>query len=398
MKQFLRIDNLIIMVIIFVFMWLFTLIPFKLIFLDPVTKSLADFELYDVVFSKIREEQQVDTNIVLINIRQLDRRGIAHQIALVNSYEPKVIGLDALFLERRDTLTDNLLALAFSQCKYLVIASKLSNFLEEENCYDSLVLPEPIFREHAKTGFANLPTSGVNARTIRMFQPEAQLRDGVASSFATEIVKLYDERAYIELFQRENSFETINYRGNFNKFYLLDFVDLRNAEIDLSFLKDKIVLLGYIGPSVAQKDLEDIYFTPLNSNYAGRSYPDMYGVVIHANIISMILNRNYINVMPMWLSFILAFLLCYCNVFLVKLIYENITDYYGGLVKLLIFFQMILSLIFTVQIFHFMHYKISLTIALIAIVLTPSSVVLYEKLFKNYAKSYNQKRKSKRIK
>ena len=157
-------------------------------------------------------------------------------------------------------------------------------------------------------------------------------------------------------------------------------------------------MLGYIGPSVAQKDLEDIYFTPLNSNYAGRSYPDMYGVVIHANIISMILNRNYINVMPMWLSFILAFLLCYFNVFLVKLIYENITDYYGGLVKLLIFFQMILSLIFTVQIFHFMHYKISLTIALIAIVLTPSSVVLYEKLFKNYAKSYNQKRKSKRIK
>jgi CHASE2 domain-containing sensor protein len=228
-----------------------------------------------------------------------------------------------------------------------------------------------------------------------MFQPVAKLKDGAAVSFAAEIVKLYDERAYIDLFKRDNKFETINYRGNFNKFILLDFHDLHKPDIDLSFIKDKIVLLGYIGPSVAQKDLEDIYFTPLNENYAGRSYPDMYGVVIHANIISMILGRNYINTMPLWLSFILAFILCYLNVYLIKMIYENITDYYGGLVKLLIFFQMLLSLIFTVQIFHFFNYKISLTVALIAIVLTPSSVVLYLKLFKNYAITYTQKRKSK---
>jgi CHASE2 domain-containing sensor protein len=398
MKQFLRIDNLIITVIIFVFMWLFTLIPFKLIFLDPITKSLADFEMYDVVFSKIREEQQVDTNIVLINIRQLDRKGIAQQIALVNNYQPKVIGVDALFLERRDTLSDNLLALSFSFCSNLVLASKLNNFIEDLKCYDSLVLPHPLFMNYANTGFANLPTNNVNSKTIRMFKPTAILKNGLASSFSAEVVKAFDKSAYLELFKRGNAAETINYRGNFNKFYLLDYADLNSSAVDLSFIKDKIVIMGYIGPSVAQKDLEDIYFTPLNENYAGRSYPDMYGVVIHANIISMILNRNYINVMPKWLSFLLAFLMCYVNVYLVRLIYENITDYYGGLVKLLISFQMILSLIVTVQIFHMLNYKISLTIALIAIVLTPSSVVFYEKLFKNYAKSYKKKIKAKKIK
>ena len=70
------------------------------------------------------------------------------------------------------------------------------------------------------------------------------------------------------------------------------------AKADLSFIKDKIVLLGFMGINLNDKTFEDIFFTPLNERYAGKSFPDMYGVVIQANIISMILNKKYINTMP----------------------------------------------------------------------------------------------------
>jgi CHASE2 domain-containing sensor protein len=70
--------------------------------------------------------------------------------------------------------------------------------------------------------------------------------------------------------------------------------------------------MGYMGESFkAPPDLEDIYYTPMNQTLAGRSLPDMHGIVIHANIIHMILARDYINLMPAWLSIILAFITCY---------------------------------------------------------------------------------------
>ncbi len=65
------------------------------------------------------------------------------------------------------------------------------------------------------------------------------------------------------------------------------------GNVDPSALKGKIALLGYANDN--PNDIEDKKFTPMNAKFAGKSVPDMNGIVVHANIISMALDGNYIN-------------------------------------------------------------------------------------------------------
>jgi CHASE2 domain-containing sensor protein len=52
--------------------------------------------------------------------------------------------------------------------------------------------------------------------------------------------------------------------------------------------------LGFLGEIIGDYVPGDIFFTPLNKKIIGRSLPDMYGVVVHANIIKMILDKEFI--------------------------------------------------------------------------------------------------------
>ena len=66
-------------------------------------------------------------------------------------------------------------------------------------------------------------------------------------------------------------------------------------------------------PLGSRTTLEDLHFTPLNRKQIGRSLPDKYGLVIQANILSMMLHRDYITPTPRWLEVLLAFGVCYCQ-------------------------------------------------------------------------------------
>ena len=159
----------------------------------------------------------------------------------------------------------------------------------------------------------------------------------------------------------------------------------QNSKLD--FIEDKIILMGFLGNSLTQKSLDDIYFTPLNPVYAGRSNPDMYGAVIHANIVSMILNKTYIDEIPFWVSAILAFIVCYFNVVYIRNVRKKLTDYYGGIAKLIISIQTVIILFINVQVFLIFQYKMSFTLVLVGIIFVPSTIILYEQLIKHIAKS-----------
>ncbi|MEK7224875.1 MAG: hypothetical protein AAB221_04245, partial [Bacteroidota bacterium] len=60
-------------------------------------------------------------------------------------------------------------------------------------------------------------------------------------------------------------------------------------------------------------DLADKFFTPMNERFAGKSIPDMNGVVIHANIISMALDKSYIKKVPLWGNLLLAIIVCWLH-------------------------------------------------------------------------------------
>ncbi len=392
MKRRSYFESFIITILIFVIIWLFSIIPYKLIFLDPLAKAVGDFDLNDIVFSKMSPEHDLDTNIVLVNIGQLDRAQIAEQLDVINSFEPKVVGVDAIFAGATSTSNDASLQKAFANTNKLVLVSVLDKYNEDGDYYESHIQPYSKFNENSIFGYANLPTKyGASSKTIRSFRPYSKVKNNIVPAFAVRVAELFNMNAYQELRARANDLEIINYRGNIDKFYTIDKDFYKRENVDLSFIKNKIVLMGFLGTTLTEKILEDIYFTPLNEVYAGRSYPDMYGVVIHANIISMILNEDYINTVPAWISTLMAFIICFINVVYIRKVRKKLTDYYGGIAKVLIFVQTVLVLIINVYLLLIFGYKMSFTLLLIGLIFIPSTVVLYDNLIKHLAELFYQK-------
>ena len=363
----------------FLTIFIFTFIPINCLFLDPIKTAVSDFDVYDIVFSKIREEQKADTNIVLVNIGNLSRYDIAHQINIINSYSPKVIAVDAFFASEKDPKTDAFLADAFSRCSNLVFVSRLDNYNHEKDDFDTLVTSIDLFNQYAENGFANLPTNEkASFKTVREVRIKATVDSQLVPLFAAKVVEKFDSSAFAYYKNRKEITEQINYVGNFNKFYFLDHHQVLSGGEDLSFLKNKIVLLGFMGLDLNNKTFEDIYFTPLNEKYAGKSFPDMYGVVIQANIISMLLNKNYINVMPQWISILIAFFLTYVSAYIIYNVRKKLSDWFWALTKLYILVLSLFNLFVGVMLFHHLNFRMNLTLALAVVVLSGTIVGMYQ--------------------
>jgi len=362
----------------FLILGIFSFLPINCLFLNPVTTAISNFDVYDIVFSKIREEQKADTNLVLVNLSNLSRLDLARQVNIINSFNPKVIALDAFFQVNKDPYADSILADAFSRCANLVLVSGLEKYDSSKEGFDTLLTSINLINKYASNGFANLPSNQkVSFKTIREFRTTEKVDSELVPAFAGKIVEKYDKVAFQYLMDRKRAVEKINYRGNYNKFYYLDYYQVLSGREDLSFVKDKIVLLGFMGIDLNNRTLEDIYFTPLNERYAGKSFPDMYGVVIQANIISMIINKNYINIMPQWISILIAVILTYLSAYVIFNVKRKYRDWFWGLAKLYILIVSLINLLIGVMVFHFFNFRIDLTLMLAVIVLSGTMVQWY---------------------
>jgi len=377
---------------------IFTNLPINLDLFNPLAMAFEDFEMSDIVYSipeidkknvntggqeikknTFRLKQEADTNIVLVNIQNLTRAELAQQIEILNKHQPKVIAIDAFFRKEKGPAQDFPLAFAFSQVENLVLVSGLHGQNEETGCFDSVSFSNQMFNEHAVNGFANVDAanSGEGYRTVKGFLPEVCLNDSVYPNFSASIVKIFNPDAYNDLQTREYENEVINWRGHYDKFYALDHDDVLNEKYDLSFIKGKIVLMGYIGQSLGERDLVDIFYTPQNHRVAGRSYPDTYGVVVHANIISMILHENYISQLPLWATYLLIGILTYLNICLFLYVAEHKKMYYDLITKGIQIVEVVF-LMYLIVIFM-LHYqmKVHLTLLFVAILLSGDLTELY---------------------
>jgi CHASE2 domain-containing sensor protein len=365
---------------------------FKL--LDPIGDAIGDVELTDLVFSNIRPEAKVDTNVVLVNIGQLSRAGIARELQIINKYDPAVVGVDSYFWDlKEDSLGDLALSTALTGVKNLVLASRLQyNPITET--YDSIGHSHHIFNV-AKTGFANLETDALaqyQYKVCRTFPPRRIINGKEELSFALAITRLYDEGASKSCLIRNNASEVINYRGNImgygqstssGRFAALDVSDVLSENFEPSLLKGKIVLFGYLGSDFNDQSWEDKFYTPLNVKYAGRSNPDMFGIVVHANIVSMILGHDYITEQSDTAGYIVAVIICFLVVWLFTLIYKRLPQWYDGITKSMQVVFVILLLTINVFVFHWFNYKVNLTLATIMVALAGDSLEICYGLVKN---------------
>ncbi|MBK5272546.1 MAG: CHASE2 domain-containing protein, partial [Bacteroidia bacterium] len=299
-----------------------------------------------------------------------DREGIAYAIEKTASMNPKVMGLDAYFEGPRDPYKDSLLEAVFNKNRNLVVISRIEwdhhgkgKFLKD--FYDST---------HRLTGFGNL--TGEEGGTMRNFSPYEKIDDSVHYSFPAMLVKQYSPEAFKRLKKRHDHNEIINYTRRTHQYLIIEAEDLLNDNVDESAIKGKIALLAYI--SEDEHDIEDKVFTPLNEKFAGKSIPDMNGIVVHANIISMILDNNYIKKLPSWVNILVAILIGWLHMsFFIRYYLENHIWFH-----LVAKFAQLLSAIFFVYIgiylFDKFAIKLDMSLTLIVIVLAVDIIYFYE--------------------
>ncbi|MCI0751067.1 MAG: CHASE2 domain-containing protein, partial [Flammeovirgaceae bacterium] len=190
---------------------------------------------------------------------------------------------------------------------------------------------------------------------------------------------------------RDKKEEIINYRGNIvdwhgasnypGRYMVLDADQaLDTNQFVPSMIKGKIVMLGFLGADLRDTSWDDKFFTPLNTKYAGKARPDMYGVVVHANAVSMILNEDYVNEIPLWLQYVLAVILCMGNVALFMVIkrsqnFSGLFDVASFVFQLL---QIVLLSIVMIFAFNWANYKLNLTISLAVVALVGTGFEFYD--------------------
>lgn len=208
---------------------------------------------------------ELDTNIFIVNIRDFPEDVIKDQLEILSYYSPKVIGLDYILLDSVNLPNDTLI-----DYSNLVLPSLIDS---TEGKYFLSLNP---YTTKAHYGFVNI-NGTTYFNTVN--------KDG-SLSFASAILKLYDNNQYIALTQRSSNREIINYNGNTFQFNYLGDLTETSPEI-LEKVTNRIVLMGYLGTHIptSQKEL-DSHFTP---------YGKMYGVVLIANMIHTIMLDNYIN-------------------------------------------------------------------------------------------------------
>lgn len=364
---------------------------------DPIGQAFEDMEFTDVVFSQLREDPVADDRIVLVNLSSLQRAEIGMMLQIISQYNPAVIGIDSFFyFPKEDTLGDQMLMEGMASVENLVLASKWHPH-QEDPVQDSIAYSWEGFNQYATTtGFVNLVTDAENQEDLKMcrtFVPKTNIKEEQHLAFAVELAKYYEPALAQKFIDRGYEEEVINYRGNVldygatkfgTKYFALDVPDVFQENFVPEMIDGRIIIFCYLGEYLGDREsLEDKFFTPLNKKYIGRTFPDMYGGVIHANIISQILNEDYINDMTDTQGIVFGIILLFLNIALFSVVYKRLPKWYDGLTKLFQLLEIGVLIYGMIYVLDTFSYKLELGVALFAVALAGDALEVYYGVVKN---------------
>jgi len=394
---------------------------------DSMGQALRDFELTDYAFSNLRPDFSVDERIVLVNIGNLSRREVAQQIQMISQYKPRVIGFDGFFNcegglrdsvncpQLLDTLGNLMLSSAIQDVPNFVLATKLlqtdSLAQFDSNVADSLEYSDPIFNDYAHHGFVTLPTDATyqeDVKQCRSVYPRRIVQGEEELAFSVRIAMQYDSVKTKKFLARGKEEELVNFKRNIEvrqlrlnslkndetsssnfgtQYYVVDAYDMLEENVLPELFRDNIVMMGFLGDYVGDPSWEDKFFTPLNKIVGGRANPDMFGLIVHANIVSMILDEDYINTIADWAKYVIAFLICFLTVALFILIDKNLPAWFDALSVTIQLVELLLISFVIIFAFAWWNLKLDLTVAIAVSALVGPS---YD-IFKSFQNEINRR-------
>ncbi|NOT74563.1 MAG: CHASE2 domain-containing protein [Cyclobacteriaceae bacterium] len=371
---------------------------------DTIGQALRDFELTDYAFSNLRPDVLVDERIVLVNIGSLSRREVAQQIMMISKFKPRVIAFDGFFdcegglrdsvncPQLLDTLGNMMLSAAIQESPNFVLATKLlqtdSLARYDSNEADSLESSDPMFNDFATHGFVTLPTDATyqeDVKQCRTVYPRRLINGKEELAFSVRVAMQYDSVKTKKFLARSKDEELVNFKRNIEvrqlrinslkddlttstnfgtQYYVVDVYDMMEGNVLPELFKDNIVLMGFMGDYLGDPSWDDKFFTPLNKVVGGRANPDMFGLVVHANIVSMILDEDYINTISDGTKYFIAFLVCLLTIALFIFIDRKLPMWFDAMSVIIQLFELTLISGIIIYAFALWNLKLDLTLAI----------------------------------
>ncbi|MBO7134512.1 MAG: CHASE2 domain-containing protein [Bacteroidales bacterium] len=302
--------------IVVMFMW--AIIDSADIF-NPFDDYIDNFDYSDLVYSEMSRKDDIyktDTNIYIVNIGELSRGELAQKINIIQKFEPRVIGIDAVFKEQR---TGSLQEIMEDMALKQALNAKPNIVMGAFGIYDTIDDDKSNGVIRTNEFFGDLPYGHLefsrNGGLIhREFDKFIRYTDTITNepvtinAFSAAIVSMYDNDMFLKFAKRnKKQTECINFRGGSMPFIKIDYEDI-NDSCNLSMFRDNIVLLGYLGMyKGAPMDTIDAFFTPLKRC---EGY-DAKGIELHAHIISMIMNDDCLVTLEEWQNYAIAFIITF---------------------------------------------------------------------------------------
>ena len=422
MKYIKEIHSLLFSVLALVVLFVLHHLPFNQLFIDPFSEAIKNHDLMDVAFSRFRthtDPSLFDDRVLIINSGVTDRAKIAATISYLNQKQIAGIGIDIRLDSNHQETADTLLQRAIQQSGKVVLGYFFREKAEGIE-KDSVVPPSAFFQQSATNGYVNLASN--DRFSVRAFEPTHKFDDKEGVSFALALASKADPTIETALKQRAHEKEWINFRriqpglrsmeypinSDQVTHYVLVNIDqfLRDtSSFQQDYLKNKIILIGFCGEDDGAFSMNDRWFTPLNEQSTGRSLPDMHGVVVHANIISMLLDKDFVDDVSGTSVYLISFLLFLMNYWIFKRILQRHYFLVVPLIRLVQLLQFVL--LFTLCVLLLVHWntKLSFVTVITAVIL---SFELYEfyvhkvrnwldpKLHQFFERLYRQKMELKR--
>lgn len=264
----------------------------------------SDFEISDFYNRCVAGsgEKSIDEDIVVVNIDDIyDRAEIAELIEQIEDCRPSVVGIDLIFAQPKDSVSDHILLSTLNRHKDNIVVSCKYN--ESENTIENTIVNDSI--PTITMGVANLENNGMHS-VIRTYHPQYNMAEGKMASFPVAIAAKIGKGK--EVWDKES--EYIYFSPD-------EYLTITPDEIggNKEFIEGKVVLIGTI------EEQAEFHHTPLSNEYPG--------VYVHANTLSNILHNDYISIADDTLNWILAVIFAlisaYVYVALVDSNSQNIT-------------------------------------------------------------------------
>ena len=353
-------------------------------FFNPLHKAFKDFSFLDVYYSqKFEDNTKINKDIILVNVENHDRDVIATLLEAILKEDPKVVGFDVILNKHKTHNKADTILRTLLQNKKVVTSFNVTD--------STLITNETFFYNDKAPAFVNFDFNAEDG-VIREFIGFKEIHGKEQMSFGTMISKQYLKPKTWKKHKYEeklSDFQVINYIGNSDKFIVLTLKDFY-LSTSKKVLKDKIVIMGYLGDSKynSQFDIQDKKWTPLNTRLAGKSDRDMYGVVIHANIVNMLIKNKFIHkISYLWLGII-----TFISMFVSTMVYMKLNKYYKISFRTRKqTYQLIFSVILLLIVFWLLRIDVILSpfIIIIGILLAGS----YFKYYKHLTRYIKTKRK-----